>query len=234
MTQYNYSVGLPKSKPLYRRTAVVLAAVVLITAALGAQAPVSAQSATAGPHAYVQADVDFMRAMIIHHAQAVVMSDWAPTHGARPDLLVLCKRIALSQRDEINMMQQWLQEHHLAAPDPLHMLQGVRSPTQDSSGMSMPGMEMGAHPMMMTGMLTPAEMRALDSARGPEFDRLYLIGMIKHHEGALDMVAKLFATPGAGQQPEISSFATDIDAGQRAEIARMEAMLNTLTTSQTR
>ncbi|HEY8829370.1 MAG TPA: DUF305 domain-containing protein, partial [Candidatus Limnocylindria bacterium] len=99
---------------------------------------------------------------------------------------------------------------------------------------NMPGMDMGAHPMMMTGMLTPAEMRALDAARGPDFDNLYLTGMIKHHQGALDMVAKLFATPGAGQQPEISSFATDIDAGQRAEIARMQAMLTTPTPSQTR
>jgi uncharacterized protein (DUF305 family) len=114
------------------------------------------------------------------------------------------------------------------------MLQGIQSQTHDSSGMNMPGMDMGAHPTMMTGMLTPAEMRALDAARGPAFDSLYLTGMIKHHQGALDMVANLFATPGAGQQPEISSFATDIDAGQRAEIARMQAMLTTLTTSQTR
>ena len=100
--------------------------------------------------------------------------------------------------------------------------------------MNMPGMDMGTHPMMMTGMLTPVEMRELDAARGPVFDSLYLTGMIKHHQGALDMVANLFATPGAGQQPEIFSFATDIDAGQRAEIARMQAMLNTLTLSQTR
>ena len=205
-----------------------------MTAAAGASAPLPAQGATAAPHGFVQADIDFMQGMIIHHAQAVVMSDWAATHGARPNLLILCKRIALSQRDEITMMQQWLLEHHLAAPDPLHMLQVVQSQTHDSSEMNMPGMDMGAHPTMMTGMLTPAEMRALDAARGPDFDNLYLTGMIKHHQGALDMVAKLFATPGAGQQPEISSFATDIDAGQRAEIARMQAMLTTPTPSQTR
>jgi uncharacterized protein (DUF305 family) len=95
-------------------------------------------------------------------------------------------------------------------------------------------MDMGPHPMLMTGMLTPDQMRELDAARGPAFDRLYLTGMIKHHQGALDMVATLFATPGAGQQPELFSFATDVDAGQRAEMARMEAMLNTLTPSQTR
>ena len=223
-----------KSKTPCWRTATSLLVVPLMMAAAGASAPLPAQSAMAAPHRYVQADVDFMQGMIIHHAQAVVMSDWAASHGARSNLLILCKRIALSQRDEITMMQQWLLEHHLTAPDPLHMLQGVHSPMHDSSGMNMPGMDMGAHPMMMTGMLTPAEMRELDAARGPVFDDLYLTGMIKHHQGALDMVARLFATPGAGQQPEISSFATDIDAGQRAEIARMQAMLTTLTTSQTR
>jgi uncharacterized protein (DUF305 family) len=223
-----------KSKASGRHTAASLLVALLMTAAAGAPAPLPAQSATPTPHRYVQADIDFMQGMIIHHAQAVVMSDWAATHGARPNLLILCKRIALSQRDEITMMQQWLLEHNLAAPDPLHMMQGVDSPMHDSSGMKMPGMDMGAHPMMMTGMLTPAEMRELDAARGRAFDNLYLTGMIKHHQGALDMVAKLFATPGAGQQPEISSFATDIDAGQRAEIARMQAILTTLTASQTR
>lgn len=217
-----------------RRIAASLLVVPLMTAAAGASARLPAQSATPASHGYVQADIDFMQGMIIHHAQAVVMSDWAATHGARPNLLILCRRIALSQRDEIKMMQQWLLEHHLAAPDPLHMLRGVPSPMEDSSGMNMPGMDMGAHPMMMTGMLTPAEMRELDAARGTVFDSLYLTGMIKHHQGALDMVAKLFAAPGAGQQPEIFSFATDIDAGQRAEIARMQAMLNTPTPSQTR
>jgi uncharacterized protein (DUF305 family) len=211
-----------------------LLVIALMTTAAGASGRLPAQSATPAPHSYVQADIDFMQGMIIHHAQAVLMSDWAVSHGARPNLLVLCKRIALSQRDEITMMQQWLLEHHLVAPDPLHMLHGANSPMNDSSGMNMPGVDMGAHPMMMTGMLTPAEMRELDAARGLGFDSLYLTGMIKHHEGALDMVAKLFATPGAGQQPEISSFATDIDAGQRAEIGRMQAMLNTPTLSQTR
>jgi uncharacterized protein (DUF305 family) len=228
------SLDLVKSKPRYRRTAALLLVIPLMTAARGASAQLPAQSARTAARDYVQADIDFMQGMIFHHAQAVVMSDWADSHGARANLLVLCKRIALSQRDEINMMQQWLLEHHLSAPDPLHMLPGARDSVQDNSGMKMPGMDMGMHPMMMTGMLTPAEMRALDAARGAAFDSLYLTGMIRHHQGALDMVAKLFATPGAGQQPEISSFATDIDAGQRAEIARMQAMLNTLTPSQTR
>lgn len=193
-----------------------------------------AQDSTSAPHDYTDADVHFMQGMIIHHAQAVVMSDWAPTHGARPDLQVLCKRIALSQRDEIRVMQQWLRKRHLPTPDPLHMLSGDEGPIQDRSGMGMPGMDMGSHPMMMKGMLTPEQMRQLDAARDSTFDHLYLTGMIRHHEGALDMVAQLFATPGAAQQSEVFAFATDVDAGQRAEIARMEKILNTLNTGQTR
>ncbi|MFL5575695.1 MAG: DUF305 domain-containing protein [Gemmatimonadaceae bacterium] len=199
-----------------------------------AAARLPAQGAPAAAHDYGQADVAFVQGMIVHHAQAVVMSDWAATHDARPDLLILCKRIALSQRDEITMMQQWLRDRHLAVPDPLHSLQGDPGPAHEMAGMDMPGMDGHDHPMPMTGMLTPAEMRQLDAARGAAFDRLYLTGMIRHHQGALDMVAKLFATPGAGQQSELSAFATDVDAGQRAEMARMQAMLNTLTANQTR
>ena len=208
-------------------TAILLAMLLIATVGL------PAQDSASTPHDYTEADVHFMQGMIVHHAQAVVMSDWAPSHGARPDLQVLCKRIALSQRDEITVMQQWLRKRHLPTPDPLHMLSGDDTDIHDSSGMGMPGMDMGDHPMMMKGMLTPEQMSQLDAARDSTFDRLYLTGMIRHHEGALDMVAKLFATPGAGQQSEIFTFATDVDAGQRAEIARMEKILNTLNKGQT-
>lgn len=210
----------------------------LAAAALAAgliSARLSAQAASSPAHDYTQADVAFVQGMIYHHAQAVVMSDWAATHGARADVATLCKRIALSQRDEITMMQHWLQARHLDAPDPLGMLPGHKAAMSDSSGMpgmTMPGMgDMSSH--MMPGMLTPDQMRALDAAHGPAFDHLYLTGMIKHHEGALDMVKQLFDTPGSGQQPELFSFATDVDAGQRAEIGRMQAILKTLTPSPT-
>jgi uncharacterized protein (DUF305 family) len=206
----------------------------MLLATLSVAATLPAQDSASTTRDYTDADVHFMQGMIVHHAQAVVMSDWAPSHGARPDLQVLCKRIALSQRDEITVMQQWLRKRHLPAPDPLHMLSGEKDHVHDTSTMGMPGMDMDGHPMMMTGMLTPEQMRQLDAARDSTFDRLYLTGMIRHHEGALDMVAKLFATPGAGQQSEIFAFATDVDAGQRAEIARMEKILNTLNTGQTR
>lgn len=227
--------------PQRRRIAASLTAVMMMALASTA-ARLPAQSSAVAPHDYTAADVKFVQGMISHHAQAVVMSDWAPTHGARPDLQILCKRIALSQRDEITMMQQWLEDRHLPTPDPLHMLPGKQDSTQRMTGMSvpgmpgmdMPGMGMGDHPRLMTGMLTPAEMHQLDAARGAAFDRLYLTGMIRHHQGALDMVATLFSMPGAGQQADLFGFATDVDAGQRAEMARMQAILNTLTPSQPR
>lgn len=182
--------------------------------ALLAAARLPAQNATSVGRSYTHADVDFVQGMIMHHAQAVEMSDWAASHGARADLQILCKRIALSQRDEIKVMRNWLLDRHESAPDPL----------------AMPGMVMGDG-KLMPGMLTPDEMRQLDAARDTAFDRLYLTGMIKHHEGALAMVKTLFATPGGGQQSELFGLATDIDAGQRVEIARMESMLDTLTPS---
>ncbi|MGH9612575.1 MAG: DUF305 domain-containing protein, partial [Bryobacteraceae bacterium] len=207
-------------------------AVALLAAGL-VSTRLSAQAATASAHDYTQADVTFMQGMIYHHAQAVVMSDWAPTHGASPSVATVCKRIALSQRDEITLMQHWLEARNLPAPDPLDMLPGHTGTPHDTSGMNMPGMNMGSRSMMMPGMLSPDEMRALEAAHGSVFDHLYLTGMIKHHQGALGMVATLFDVPGSGQQPELFSFATDIDAGQRAEIGRMQAILKTLTPSPT-
>ena len=195
---------------------------------VAARAPAQAASATKD---YTQADVTFMQGMIYHHAQAVVMSDWAPTHGASPRVATVCKRIALSQRDEIELMQNWLLARHLDAPDPLDMLPGHTGTPHDTSGMNMPGMNLGSRSEMMPGMLTPEEMRTLDAAHGSAFDHLFLTGMIKHHQGAVDMVAALFSTPGGGQQSELLGFATDIDASQRVQIVRMQAMLKTLPTT---
>ena len=206
---------------------VVNKVIVAMCALVGLAGVARAQATTPAGRDYTDADVRFMQSMIMHHAQAVVMSDWAATHGARPDLVILCKRIALSQRDEIAVMQQWLTERGLSAPDPLHMASPATGPISDTSPMHMPGMDMGTGPMMMmAGMLSADDMRRLDAARDTTFDRLYLTGMIKHHQGAIGMVAELFATPGGGQQADLFGLATDVDAGQRVEIARMQAMLN--------
>jgi uncharacterized protein (DUF305 family) len=151
---------------------------------------------------YTAADVRFMQGMIHHHAQALKMVAIAPTHGAGPSVQLLCKKIDVSQKDEIATMSTWLKDRNQAVPDP-------NDP----------------HPMMMPGMLTDAQFAALDRARDTTFDRLFLTDMIQHHEGAIKMVADLFATPGAGQASEMFRFASDVDADQRGEIQRMRAML---------
>jgi uncharacterized protein (DUF305 family) len=182
-----------------------------------------AQSTTAAvPDRYPvsKADADFMQGMIMHHAQAVEMARWAPTHGASQAIQTLCARIAVSQRDDIFFMQNWLREHNFAVPDtnghmPMASMQGM-------SGMSMSS---DTAPMLMPGMLTPAQMKMLDASRGPDFDRLFMTFMIQHHNGALQMVDTLFASPAGGQDDDIFKFATAVHADQTAEIARMEAML---------
>ena len=221
------------SFPHPRRFAATIPLALAFASLLCAAPRVMAQNTATATKDYTPADVKFMQGMIVHHAQAVVMSNWAATHGARADVLTLCRRIALSQYDEIDLMQRWLSARHLSAPDPLHMRAPHRGPVVDPSPMHMPGMDMGNPPTMMSGMLTPAEMRRLDASHGTVFDRLYLTGMIKHHQGAVDMVAALFATPGGGQQSELFGFATDIDASQRVQIARMQDMLHSLPSTPT-
>jgi uncharacterized protein (DUF305 family) len=190
----------------------------LLVAAFGpgcASAPSSGLHATPpglGRLPYADADVDFMAGMIPHHAQAVVMAGWAPSHGARKDVAILCERIVVEQRDEIAMMRGWLGDRGQAIPDA----------TSTRHRMKMNGIE---HDMLMPGMMTDEEMAALDAARGPEFDRLFLIGMIKHHQGAIDMVDVLFKSYGAAQDETVFKFASDVYADQSIEIDRMHGML---------
>src|SRR5688500_14143517 len=145
---------------------------------------------------YNQADVEFMQGMIPHHAQAVVMAGMAKSHGARPDVLVLCERIVVAQRDETELMRNWLQ------------VRGQTVPAADATHHKMKHGDM-VHDMLMPGMLSPEEMAALDKARGPEWDRLFLLGMIKHHEGAVKMVDDLFEAYGALQGDDMFKFAND-------------------------
>ena len=164
---------------------------------------------------YVEADVFFMQGMISHHAQAIIMARWAPTHGASPSVRVLCERIINAQGDEIALMQQWLRDRRQTVPE------AKPAPMK----MMMNGM---MHEMMMPGMLSPGQMTQLEAAHGTEFDRLFLTFMIQHHKGAVSMVSDLFATAGAGQDELTFKFASDVNVDQTTEIARMEQMLTSV------
>jgi uncharacterized protein (DUF305 family) len=104
---------------------------------------------------------------------------------------------------------------------PMAGMPGMDMPQNDKPGAEKPAESMP----LMPGMLTPEQMDALRKAKGAEFDRLFLTGMIQHHNGALIMVKDLFDTPSAGQDAELFNFATDVDSGQRAEIRIMQSML---------
>ena len=166
------------------------------------------------------ADVKFMQGMILHHAQAVEMTAMIPSHTENKELRSLGARISISQSDEIKFMKRWLAARGESVPQAM----------PDMPGMEMPGMDMPhetPHESMalMPGMLTPQQMDALRKAKGAEFDHLFLVGMIQHHNGALTMVKDLFDTAGAGQDAELFNFATDADNTQRAEIRIMQNML---------
>jgi uncharacterized protein (DUF305 family) len=186
-----------------------------------ASAPVAASTAApahpaTGERAPSEADINFVTGMIGHHAQALVMAGWAPSHGASPSVRVLCERIINEQRDEIALMQTWLQDRNLPVPE------AKAGPMK----MKMGGME---HEMLMPGMLTDAQMKELDAARNAEFDRLFLKYMIQHHTGAVTMVQQLFDTNGAAQEQSVYKLASDVSADQTSEITRMQKMLASLT-----
>jgi uncharacterized protein (DUF305 family) len=164
---------------------------------------------------FTDADVHFMTGMIGHHAQALVMSDLAPSHGASPAVQTLAARIINAQKDEIALMGQWLRDRGQTVPE-VHI-----------SGLDLT-IDGVSHTMHMPGMLTDAQLKELDQARGTQFDRLFLTYMIQHHRGAITMVHELFATDGAGQDDLAFKIASDVQVDQATEIARMELMLAAL------
>jgi uncharacterized protein (DUF305 family) len=175
-----------------------------------------AATATETPRPPSKADVDFMQGMIMHHGQAVEMTELLKTRTKDPAVMELGKKIDVSQSDEMRWMKQWLTDRGFPeAADPMGGM--------DMKGMDMKGMDMSMP--MMPGMLTAAQMDALRKASGPQFDHLFLTGMIQHHTGALQMVKELFANPGAGQDPQLFDFASDVDNTQQAEIDIMRHML---------
>ena len=157
-------------------------------------------------------DVEFMQGMIMHHAQAVEMVKLMGMRAQNKELRLLGARISHSQAEEMRFMERWLK---------------IRGQSTSMPAMHhMPGMDMSSHhQMLMPGMLTAEQMEALAKAKGGEFDRLFLTGMIQHHGGALDMVKELVVQPGTAQDAEIFNFITDVDSGQRAEIRIMQTML---------
>lgn len=179
---------------------------------MGQESAIAQARADSIRYPYTKADIHFMSGMISHHAQAIKMARWAPTHGAGPAVLRLSERIITGQTDEIALMQSWLRDRQQPVPD------------ADPAGMTM---TMGGtqHVMLMPGMLTEEQMRQLDVARGVEFDRLFLTFMIQHHRGAVAMVRELFSSHGAGQDVSIFKFASDVEVDQTTEINRMLQML---------
>ena len=205
--------------PKYFKTTIVFCWVAVATACASvnraeSQQPVAATTAarvtsadTSAP-TYTAADIQFMDGMIAHHAQALLMAGWADSHGASPAVHTLTSRIINAQKDEIVGMQKWLRDRHQPVPEP----------NPHGMTMNMGGMQ---HEMLMPGMLTEDQLKQLDAARGKDFDRLFLIFMIQHHQGAVTMVNNLFSTNGAAQDITVYKMASDISADQTTEIERM-------------
>jgi len=169
---------------------------------------------------YTKADIDFMSGMIHHHAQAILIAGWAPSHGASPAVLRLTERIINAQKDEIVLMGNWLRDRNQVVPEP----------NPAGMPMKMDGMD---HIMPMPGMLNADQLKQLDAASATDFDRLFLTFMIQHHRGAVEMVHTLFSATGAGQDEMIFKFASDVEVDQSTEIRRMLQMLIEIPTSPT-
>ena len=156
---------------------------------------------------HTAADTRFMQGMLGHHAQALDMTALVADRARSDAVKTLARRIEVSQQDEMAMMREWLTRR----------------------GEVLPARHAHHHGReLRPGLLADAQMEALAAARGPAFDRLFLEGMIQHHAGALTMVRELFGAPGGGQEPEIFDFASEVEADQAMEIARMRALLEEL------
>ena len=157
---------------------------------------------------YTAADVEFLQGMIVHHYQAFLMSEMAPSRTNNQTILDLAGRIDASQIDEIDFMENWLTDRGKSIPDPTLM------------GHS--------HHHKMMGMATPEQMNKLEASNSTDFDRLYLNLMIRHHDGAIDMVDRLNEFPGSAYDPQLYEFVTDLENDQAVEIERMNGILISL------
>ena len=157
---------------------------------------------------YTAADVEFLQGMIVHHYQAFLMSEMAPSRTNNQTILDLAGRIDASQIDEIDFMENWLRERGKSIPDPTLMSH--------------------SHHQKMMGMATPEQMNKLEASNSTDFDRLYLNLMIRHHDGAIDMVDRLNEFPGSAYDPQLYEFVTDLENDQAVEIERMNGILISL------
>ena len=157
---------------------------------------------------YTAGDVEFLKGMIVHHYQAFLMSEMAPSRTNNQTILDLAGRIDASQIDEIDFMENWLTERGKSVPDP----------TQTGH----------SHHHKMMGMATPEQMNKLEASNSTDFDRLYLNLMIRHHDGAIDMVDRLNEFPGSAYDPQLYEFVTDLENDQAVEIERMNGILISL------
>jgi uncharacterized protein (DUF305 family) len=211
-------------------------ALTLSPATLRAQAPIfqpgapgqptrtlNPAEAQMGPKAPTVPDVEFMQGMIMHHSQAVEMVNLLKSRGFSKELQAFGDKIRISQSDEIDSMKQWLRDRGKST-EMAHAAMEMDHSNMDHGSMDHSMMNQGGD-MMMPGMLTPAQMKALEAAKGAQFDHLFLTGMIQHHTGALVMVEDLFRQPGGGTDPFLFDFATDVDNTQSAEIEAMKRML---------
>jgi uncharacterized protein (DUF305 family) len=149
---------------------------------------------------HIDADIKFLQGMIVHHQQAIMMSKLAAKRTNNKTIIDLANRIDLSQVDEINFMESWLSSrdqnaHEMNHKDHMHM--------------------------NMSGMATPAQIESLKNSNSTDFDRLFLQLMIKHHDGALDMVDELKKYPGSANDQLLNEFVSDLINDQAVEIERM-------------
>jgi uncharacterized protein (DUF305 family) len=191
-----------------------LAAVSLQACAGSTGSPPAATPAPARPpmQPYTEVDVEFLTGMIPHHTQAIMISGWAPSHEANPQVRTLTERIVVGQSDDLVLMKQWLGDR----------------------GKPIPATGGHDHTMHMPGMLTAEQLAQLDAARGRVFDSLFLTFMIQHHQGALQMVNKLFGSSGAANDDFVYKMASEIHAEQETEIERMKLMLASLPSGENR
>ncbi len=161
------------------------------------------------------ADVAFMRDMQVHHQQALTMTAMVTDRTEHEDLRLFVQRMEVSQEGELEQLERMLAEHEEAV--------------RRSGGGEHDGDEHGGHSADedhsdMPGMLSDEQLAELEAADGDDFVRLLLVGMSRHHEGALAMVRELFAHEDAAVDPRLFEFAEHVDSDQRIEIDRMARM----------